>query len=161
METKETTIKLSNEQALERIKLARNFKTSWSGNLIPTEFSISSDTANKFGYFETNDLYRKEKDGKKLDGFYCLNNNCPVCNNEEEALVACKELLGKNFLDLVNSAIKTKFDNECRAFLNKPVESKKAIERLGKQEKALEIQRLLQAGEIDALEAMKRMASLI
>lgn len=160
MENLET--KLTIEQQEERIKLARNYKTAWEFETIPTEFSISSDTAKKFGYIENKDMYRKsDNKGNKLDGFFVINNNCPVCRNEEQALIACKTILGKSFLDLVNSAIKTLFDNTCRAYLNRAIESKKALERLSKQEKALEIQALVAEGKIDVLEAMKRMASLI
>lgn len=132
----------------ERITNARNFKTTWTGKMIPTELSISSATAEKLGYVETPLLYRKEKDGKKLDGFYIINNNCPVATNNTEAEQLAHEYLDANYLEMVNYAAKVKFDNTCRAFLNRVAESKKAIEHTKKLSRYDELCAQLSAGEI-------------
>jgi hypothetical protein len=145
----------------ERVVNARGFKTSWTGKVIPTELSISSATAEKLGYVETDVLYRKEVNGKKLDGYYILNSNCPVAETLAQAEELAKEYLDSDYIKMVNYATKVKFDNTCRAFLNRVAESKKAVEQTKKLSKYDELVEKLQSGEITMEDFTKQVRSCI
>ena len=130
---------------------------TWSGKTTAVEISISSETAKKFGYVETPRLYRKEKNGVKLDGFYWINDHCPMAETEDEAFRLLKEYIGKDILNMVNLAARTRFSNESRALMNRVVESKKAAKRATFQELAVK----LAAGEITQQEFNTQVLSLI
>lgn len=152
------TTKLTQEQAIERIKLAKKYVTTgWTGKTEPIEVSISSQTAKDMGYdaIDIDALYRKvDKSGKTLDGYYWLNANCPVATNEEEA-IAIFRLFGKSLIEAANATAKTVHGNSSRAIVNRQVESKKLVEKANKQSQMDALKAKVQTGEITQEDYLK------
>ena len=134
---------------------------TWSGKTTAVEISISSETAKKHGYVETPRLYRKTKDGVMLDGFYWINDHCPMAETEDEAFRLLKEYIGKDILNMVNLAARTRFSNESRALMNRVVESKKAIQHAANCETFQGLTAKLAAGEITQQEFNSQVYKLI
>jgi len=145
-----------------KVKAACDYSIpTWSGKTTAIEVSISSMTAKKFGYCETPKLYRKSKDGVMLDGYYWLNSNCPVAETDEDAYKLLTEYIGKDMLNMVNLAARTKFANESRAIMNRVVESKKAIQHAANCETFQGLTAKLAAGEITQQEFNSQVYKLI
>ena len=160
---------LTTEQLNERIAMAKLFKlASWKGKAESVEVSISSKTAEEFGYADMDSigldspLYRKESspDSSDMrDGYFLINLSCPVASSLEEAVEIASALLPKagDILDVLNAKFKTEYQNKVRAFLNAPISSGKAV----KQATADTILARFQAGELSATEFATAMRSLL
>ena len=147
------------ETRQDRIKSARNHAIAWDGRTTCVEVSINDTTADKFGYLASDAegiLEPKVKDGKRLNGLFLLNEHCPQADSISELEELCV-VLKTDLLKLGNAKIRTEHQNAVRAHLNRDAESKKAK----RQADSIAIQTAFEAGEIDAQEMMKRLATLI